>query len=156
MKRSLLLLTALLAPSAWAHSDIKVTDLVLREMLPGVKSTAGYFTLTNHSDKPVALQSITGKMSTRIEIHQHLMENGMMQMQQVNDDIIIKPHQQLVFSPGGYHLMLFKPNKKIKKGEAFKLVLNFKTHKPVTVDGKVVSVLEQQQQQEQKQHKHHH
>jgi copper(I)-binding protein len=153
MKRALLLLTALLAPSAWANNDIQVTDLVLREMLPGVKSTAGYFTLTNHSDKLVALQSVTGKMSTRIEIHEHLMENGMMQMQQVNDDLIIKAHEQLVFSPGGYHLMLFKPNRKIKKGEAFKLVLNFKTHKPITVDGKVVSVLEQQQK---KQHKHHH
>jgi copper(I)-binding protein len=153
MKRALLLLTALLAPSAWANNDIQVTDLVLREMLPGVKSTAGYFTVTNNSDKPVALQSVTGKMSTRIEIHEHLMENGMMEMQQVNDDIIIKAHEQLVFSPGGYHLMLFKPNRKIKKGEAFKLVLNFKTHKPITVDGKVVSVLEQQQK---KQHKHHH
>ncbi len=153
MKRALVLLTALLAPSAWAHSDIQVTDLVLREMLPGVKSTAGYFTLTNNSDKAVALQSVTGKMSTRIEIHEHLMEDGMMEMQQVTDDIIIKSNEQLTFSPGGYHLMMFKPNKKIKKGEAFKLVLNFKTHKPVTVEGKVVSVLEQQQK---KQHKHHH
>jgi copper(I)-binding protein len=136
---------------AWAASGVQVSDLVLREMLPGSKVTAGYFTITNNTDKPVSLRSVSSTLSPRIEIHQHLMAQGMMQMKQFTVDLIIKPHQHLSFQPGGYHLMVFNPTTKIKKGLSFELQLDFKTLPSINAKGQVISVLEQQQNQ----HSHH-
>jgi copper(I)-binding protein len=65
---------------------------------------------------------------------------------------VIEPHKQLVFQPGGYHLMVFKPAEKVKKGLQFEFQLNFKKHPNVVAKGRVITVLEQQQQ---KQHSHH-
>lgn len=143
MKKKWLLLFALLStPSAWA-GDISIDNLFVREMLPGSKITAGYFTLTNNTDKPIALQSVRGKMSSRIEIHNHIMDNGLMKMVEVKDDLVIKPNDSLKFSPGGYHIMVFNPTVKVKKGLAFELVFNFKQAGSKTAMGKVVSVLDE-------------
>ena len=154
-----------LAQSASKHSSTEhghhqqsapmIDKLIVREMLPGAKATAGYFTLTNHSDKAIELTGVSSKAFAKVEIHEHLMEDGMMSMQQVTKNIVIKPHQSVVFSPGGYHLMLFKPSKKIRKGT--NVALDFKFNGATTVEksAKVISVLDQQKQAD-NDHSHHH
>lgn len=153
MKKTVLLLMSLLTPSLWA-SNVNVNDLVVREMLPGSKSTAGYFTLTNHSNKTVTLQSVSATALSRVEVHEHTMNNGVMKMQQVKQGLTIEPHQQLVFQPGGYHLMLFNPQQKIKKGMTLDLTFNFKTEQAIKASAKVVSVLDQHKKATS--HAHHH
>ncbi|MFT5163129.1 MAG: copper(I)-binding protein [Alteromonadaceae bacterium] len=142
-----------LAPAVWAQ-DITITQVFVREMLPGSKVTAGYFTLTNNTHKPVTLQSVTSPLSSRIEIHQHVMKNGLMKMQQVNDAIVIKPDDTLQFQPGGLHLMVFHPTTKIIKSLAFELTFSFKQAQTLIVPGKVVSVLDDPQLTSK--HSHHH
>lgn len=131
----------LFATSTWAKS-IAISNIFVREMLPGSKVTAGYFILANNSDKPIHLQSVSSTLAPRIEIHQHTMENGMMKMAKIDGDIVIKPDDELVFQPGGYHLMIFEPTIKIKKGVSFTLVFNFKDKESMAMQGKVVSVLD--------------
>ena len=93
------------------HHDIQkelmVTDAKIRDFLPAAKSTAAYFTIHNPTDKIVSLKkaSITG--IGRVEIHEHVHKNGMMHMQQV-DFVEVPANQQIVFQPGGFHLMAFE------------------------------------------------
>ena len=138
-----------------AKADVMITDVVVREMIPGTQSTAGYFTLTNHSSQAVSLVSVTSRAFKKVEIHEHVMKDGMMSMQQVQKDIVIEPHQSVKFMPGGYHLMLFNPKQKIRKGT--KVTLEFKLEGAVDVatTAKVISVLEQQKLST-GDHSHHH
>ena len=137
------------------QSNVMINNLIVREMLPGGKSTAGYFTLMNHSDKAIELTGVSSKAFTKVEIHEHVMEDGMMSMQQVSKNIVIEPHQSVKFSPGGYHLMLFKPNQKIRKGTQVALEFTFSGASSKTKDAKVISVLDQQKQAD-SDHSHHH
>lgn len=132
-----------------------LNDIVVREMLPGGKSTAGYFTLVNHSDKTVTITQVQSDLSSRIEIHEHIMQDGMMKMQQVKNGIEIKPHGKVSFEPGGYHLMIFKDKKKIRKGTKFELKLLLSGNQTVGGKGTVVSVLDMQQKSESSHHHHH-
>lgn len=137
------------------HSNVVINDLIVREMLPGAKSTAGYFTLTNHSDKKIAIKAVNSKAFGKVEIHEHQMKDGMMLMQQVKQPIEIAPHQSVKFTPGGYHLMLFTANKKIRKGTEVALEFKFDNGSTVKQSAKVISVLDQQKQS-QNDHSHHH
>ena len=137
------------------HSAAMVSHLIVREILPGAKSTAGYFTLMNHANKPIKLLEVSSEAFAKVEIHEHLMEDGMMSMQQVSKPIVIKPHQSVKFVPGGYHLMLFKPKQKIRKGTEVTLQFKFDGADAVVQKAKVISVLDQQKQSADD-HSHHH
>lgn len=137
------------------QSNVMISNLIVREMLPGAKTTAGYFTLMNHSDKAIELTGVSSKAFTKVEIHEHVMEDGMMSMQQVSKNIVIEPHQSVKFSPGGYHLMLFTPKQKIRKGTQVALDFTFSGASSMTKDAKVISVLDQQKQAN-SDHSHHH
>lgn len=156
---------ASLAQSASTHSSAEhghhqqstpmIDNLIVREMLPGAKATAGYFTLTNHSDKAIELTGVSSKAFAKVEIHEHVMEDDMMSMRQVTKNIVIAPHQSVSFTPGGYHLMLFKPNQKIRKGTQVALEYTFIGAAKSEYKAKVISVLDQQKQAE-NDHSHHH
>ncbi|MFT4927750.1 MAG: copper(I)-binding protein [Phenylobacterium sp.] len=161
---ALFLAPALLAVSSFAAASagqINISDLTVREMLPGSKVTSAYFALTNHSEQPVTLTSVSSALSKRIEIHQHTMKNGLMKMSHVKGGVVIKPHDTLRFVAGGYHLMVFNPLSKVKKGEAVELTFHVKqadaasntVSSTIKASGKVVSVLDEQQAK--KQHHHH-
>ncbi len=153
--KSLITLVAslwLLLPVGNAFAEVMVEDVVVREMLPGSKSTAGYFTLINHTDQTIALESAELTLSDRVEIHEHISANGMMKMQKVEKPLVVKPHYRLTFAPGGYHLMIFAGKKPIKKGMSYQLTLRLSNQQALTLSGKVVSVLDMHQQSE---HAHH-
>jgi len=141
---------------ATVESVVDIQQLIVREMLPGGSSTAGYLTLTNHGDSKTQLVSVTSEAFERIEIHEHTMNDGMMKMQQVTKDIVITPHQSVNFTSGGYHLMMFGPKLKIKKGITVKVTFNFNNQPSVVADASVISVLDQQKQKQQQNHSHHH
>lgn len=158
-----------LAKSASNHSSAKhghhqqstpmIDQLIVREMLPGAKATAGYFTLTNHSQQAIELAGVSSTAFAKVEIHEHVMKDGMMLMQQVTKNIVIEPHQSVSFAPGGYHLMLFTPSQKIRKGTQVALDFTFvgasSGELKVNKNAKVISVLDQQKQTD-NDHSHHH
>lgn len=59
------------------------------------------------------------------------------------------------FSPGGYHLMLFKPSQKVRKGTEVAFAFSFDGASKVKQNAKVISVLDQQKQTD-NDHSHHH
>jgi copper(I)-binding protein len=140
------------------HHDIQkelmVTDAKIRAFLPAAKSTAAYFTVHNPTDKLVSLKkaSITG--IGRVEIHEHVHKNGMMHMQKV-DFVEVPANQQIVFQPGGFHLMAFEPESELKVGEKRKLTLYFDNGDRLFSFVEVVSLKDAFEKKQHSHHNHH-
>ena len=68
--------------------------------------TAAYLTIHNNGVLTERLIKITSPSADTIEIHRSWTdEKGIMRMHPL-DSVDIPPEQQLIFEPGGYHLML--------------------------------------------------
>ena len=88
---------------------IVISSATIRPPLPGRNIAAGYMSVTNHTKTDDKLISATSPISTRVELHTHLNENGVMKMRQV-DGIEIKAGETVELKPGGLHLMMFDVN----------------------------------------------
>ncbi|MBD1580918.1 copper chaperone PCu(A)C [Pseudoalteromonas sp. S16_S37] len=137
-------------------SNLQLNNAKIRQFLPSAKSTAAYFSLANHSDKQRVLKSALISKMGRVEMHEHVHQNGMMRMQQVNE-IAIAAHSSIEFKPGGYHLMAFEPAEELKKDEQLSLTLLFANGEQVTASLQVVSLQDEMQQKghDHSQHNHH-
>lgn len=124
MKKIISLISLMfLAPSAFAL-DVEVNKPYMRELIPGTKVTSAYMTIKNNGDEDIKLVAVSGDVSPRIEIHEHTMKDGMMQMGKL-DSIIIKANDEVTLQPHGLHLMVFNPSSPVKAGEQVNLVLHF-------------------------------
>ena len=88
-----------------ADANIIISDARVRPPLPGQKIAAGYFQLK--SDKADRLVAVTSPVSGRIELHIHIDDNGIMRMRPVKGGIDIPAGKDVIFEPGGFHIMFF-------------------------------------------------
>lgn len=107
----------------------EITPLIIeqgyiRETIPGTTISAAYLTLNNTSNKDITLIGITSEVSEHIELHNHEMNNGLMQMRQVNH-IVIPANEQVVLQPSGLHIMIFNLEKGLKSNEKVNVNLQF-------------------------------
>ncbi|SEJ58382.1 hypothetical protein SAMN05216201_11194 [Pseudomonas linyingensis] len=139
-----LTLAALLAcvlPS-FAH-EYKVGELTIdhpwsRELPPNAPAGAAYFTLHNQGAEADRLIAASSPRAQKSELHTHLQQDGMMKMVQI-PGVDIPTHGEVVFQPGGNHVMLFGLSQPLKAGEQFPLTLEFEKAGKVDVQVKVES-----------------
>ena len=136
------------------QKELMVTDAQIRTFLPASKSTAAYFTIHNPMDKSVFLKKATIRGIGRVEIHEHVHKNGMMHMQKV-ESVELPANQQVVFQPGGFHLMAFEPDHKLKVGEKRKLTLYFDNGDRLYSFVEVVSLKDTFEKPKNSHHNHH-
>ena len=137
-------------------SEIIVNNAQVRDFLPGSNSSVGYLSVVNHGERTITLTKASIEGLGRVEIHEHRHVDGMMKMQKVNS-LEIKPHQQLDFQAGGYHLMVFEPEESLKIGQELKLTLYFSNGDRVFTQAPVVSLASQvdKMPQAEQHHTHH-
>jgi copper(I)-binding protein len=82
-----------------------------------------YLTITD-SGAPTTLVSVSTPIAAQAEMHQSLMQNGMMEMLPVKS-LPIAPGTPITFSPGGYHIMLTGLTQALAAGQSFPLTLTF-------------------------------
>lgn len=103
---------------------IQISDPFIREMPPGAFATASFMTLNNQSDAPIKLMKASSNAAQTVELHTHTNDNGVMQMRQVSFfNIPAKGQTQL--KPGGNHIMLLSPTKKLVAGQKATITLTF-------------------------------
>ncbi len=126
---SVVTLFIVLVTSLYHHlsyaDPVSVMHARINATIPGMPVTGVYFDLRNDSDTVLSLTSVTSKVSNHIEIHEHVMTNGLMKMQEVSEGINIASRDTVHFEPGGYHLMVMNLQKPIKEGEFVELTLHF-------------------------------
>ena len=113
MLRLIVLLCSLVTGSLFA--EIIVTDATVRLLPPGVPNTAAYFSIQNHSDTSQILIGASADFATKAEIHNHILVDDMMSMQQ-QSEVVIQPGESVQFAPGGLHIMIFGLKTPLREG----------------------------------------
>ena len=116
------LLTLLLFTATPAFAEITVKQGWLRALLPN-RPAAGYFELTNQGASDRFL-SATSPAFGKVEIHTHIMNNGVMQMRKLSH-LDVPAHETLHFKPHGLHLMMFDPARPLHQGDQIEVMLVF-------------------------------
>jgi copper(I)-binding protein len=97
-----------------------------------------YVTVTD-SGAPTTLVGASTPIAAQAEMHQSLMQNGMMEMLPVKS-LPIAPATPIKFSPGGYHIMLMGLSHPLSAGQTFPLTLTFGDGRRVTTTVTVQSM----------------
>ncbi len=130
-------LLALATATAIAH-DYKVGAISIdhpwaRASMGMAKAGAAYMVLTNDGSAPDRLVSASAEVSETVELHTHLMEDGVMRMRQVQA-IEVAPGAPSVLEPGGLHVMLIGLKEPLTAGESFPMTLTFEQAGEITVE----------------------
>ena len=139
MKRMLLFVISavffLCGCSAPADEGINVHNAWMRPTAQGGNG-AVYFILQNSSATMDELVSASSNAAESVEVHESSMveDTDVMQMKQIFS-VMLEAGSEVVFEPGGLHVMLVNVNKSLAVGETIELTLHFKNHAdlPVTV-----------------------
>jgi len=123
-----LLLSVFFSLPVLAHhyeaGDLHIGHPWSRETPPNAQTAAVYLTIHNHGGQDDRLLSAETPAAERVELHQHIHQDGLMKMQPVAE-VVISAGETVKFAPGGLHLMLFSPSKHYQDGERFPLTLHF-------------------------------
>ena len=118
------------------YADIAVTNATVRLLPPGVPNTAAYFSIQNDSDKSQILVAASADFATKAEIHNHIMVDDMMRMQQ-QSEVVIQPGETVHFSPGGLHIMLFGLKQPLNEGQSVIFSLQTQEGESISINAKV-------------------
>ena len=105
------------------------------------RASALYFTLENKDEKQAAyLVSASSPAFADVMLHESYEENGMAGMRHLAE-IEIAPKATLEFKPGGYHVMMEKPQDGLKVGDKIEVELGLSNgHKvPMSCEMKSIS-----------------
>ena len=126
--------------SATLADTISVDQAFIRaNPLPG-RHSAGYLHLTNNGPAAITLVSATAPGIGRVELHEHAMTDGVMQMREVEGGFPVEPGETLVLEPRGYHLMLMGVEEELEVGGSLPITLVFEPEGELTVDFPIGSI----------------
>ncbi len=131
----LLIAFAPFIPDAHAEGSIKIEDAWARVTIPS-RPAAGYMVIYNRGDQLDRVVSGTSALVERVEIHTHIMDEGVMRMRRV-DKVDVPGGAEVKFAPGGFHLMMFGLKRALKKGDFLPVTLIFEKAGKVEVEFRV-------------------
>lgn len=134
MKKIILILTFVLGSPLWA-TDIKVESPYVRLLPPSAPTTAAFMKLINSSPKEVKLINASSDCCNLVELHTHIMEDGMMKMRQVKS-ISIPAKANIELKPGSFHIMLIGLKSPLKEESIVKIKLNFDNKETIEIKAK--------------------
>jgi copper(I)-binding protein len=117
---------ALLVFASHAHAaeqGLALSGQWLRVVIPS-RPAAGYFRLSNNSDKAHELVGASSDACGTLTLHESINRGGVDRMVDVKS-VPIPPHGSIVFAPGGYHLMCLSPSPSVKRGSSVAITLYF-------------------------------
>lgn len=135
LRRLAVLLFSLVSSTAVWPADLKVSDAWMRA-LPGEAPGGGYFLLLNRGKQPVVLVGASSAAFGHVMMHRTAQERGVSRMLPV-ETVEVPAEGRVVFAPGGYHLMLILPTRKIAVGERIPVTLEFAGGEKLTAEFQV-------------------
>ncbi|GAB4227683.1 MAG: copper chaperone PCu(A)C [Methyloligellaceae bacterium] len=135
---ALILLTVRLTGASEPGSAVlQVEEAWARPTLGSARNGAVYMVIRNKGAGAVRLTGVRTPASARAEIHRTIQDNGVMRMRPVKEGIEIPANGEVVFKPGGYHVMLLDLTRPLKEGESFPLTLEFAAQRTIEVQVQV-------------------
>lgn len=120
--------------AGWA-ADLRVTDAWIR-LLPGPAPAGGYFVLHNGGAQPAVLVGAASAAFEQVMMHKTSEERGVSRMAHA-ERVEVPAGGRVAFAPGGYHLMLMQPVRKLSSGERIQITLELAGGKKLTADFEV-------------------
>lgn len=114
------------------RAQVLVDDAWVRATVRGQQATGAFMRISTKKD--VKLVEARTQNAGFVEVHQMLMEQGVMSMRPVSG-LLILAGQTVEFIPGGYHLMLMDLKQPVRAGFELQITLVFESK-----DGKRESV----------------
>lgn len=121
--RHLFLFLALLIPTT-GFAQLEFSDAWIKNLPPPVPVRAGYMTIHNPQSRAISIIAIHSDAFASVEIHQTLMQDGMMRMDPV-PNLTIAPGETVQLTPGGLHLMMMQPAQPTRPGEVHRITIKF-------------------------------
>ena len=134
MKKYFLVLWAgilLLAACQPGASQIVVQDAWARPAGAG-ENGAVFLRITNAWPDDDALLTASSPVAAAVEIHRSSIQDGVMSMTP-QERVELPSGQEVVFAPGGLHIMLIDLQQDLKVGDTFAVTLRFENLPPQTV-----------------------
>jgi periplasmic copper chaperone A len=127
----LVLTIAFLLSACGPEKGIQVREAWAR---PGPQGENGaiYFVIENHSSETHELTGVTSDIAEAVEMHESRMSGDVMQMQQLAS-VSLGPGMEVIFEPGGLHLMLIGLRRELKAGDEIELTLQFRNFEDIKV-----------------------
>jgi periplasmic copper chaperone A len=97
-----------------------------------------YLTIRNTGETDDALIAASTDITERVELHQSIVENGLVTMRHV-EELVVPAGGQLVLEPGGHHLMLINPEP-LAEGDTYTLRLTFRESDDLDVEVPVTAI----------------
>jgi periplasmic copper chaperone A len=110
--------------AAPVSEQVTVTVPRARALPPGTPNSGAFMTFHNGGTVEAKLVGAAADVSKTVELHTHVMEDGMMHMRQV-PEILLPPGEDVVLEPGGLHVMLIGLTGTLEDGQRFPLTLEF-------------------------------
>lgn len=123
MKR-MLVGSLFMAMSGAAFAAPAISDAWIPEQPPGAMASAVFLNMTNATDKPEALVKAEAPGFKRVELHRSIEVDGMHKMIE-QKEIVVPAHGETKLAPGGYHIMLIQPEKRLQAGDTLPVTLTF-------------------------------
>jgi copper(I)-binding protein len=141
MLNKLIVLAALLLPACFANAhEYKVGELEIahpwsQELPLNAPTVAAYFVIDNEGKTADRLLSVDSPIAGEAQLHEHIMQNDLMKMQQV-PGVDIPAGGNVTFAPMAYHVMLvnLKDRSLLSDGKRFPLTMHFEKAGDVTVE----------------------
>ena len=113
---------------------LKISAPWARATPKGASVGGGYMKITNTGTAPDRLVGGSADVSSRFELHEMSIDNGVMKMRAMPKGVELKPGQTVEFKPGGYHVMFLGLKQPFEKGGHVKATLEFEKAGKVEVD----------------------
>ncbi len=91
----------------------------------GAKVAGGFMKITNTGTTPDRLVSGSADVSSRFEVHEMAVVDGVMKMRELAKGLEIAPGATVELKPGGYHVMFIELKKPIVQGDVVRGTLVF-------------------------------
>lgn len=122
------------SPMAGREGETPVNNAWIRASVTGDRNAAGYMVVRNRNTESKRLLRVEADgLAQRIELHTHTMVDGLMRMQEV-EAIEVPARGEVIFEPGGFHIMFMGITEGFQEGDIHRLTLYFDTIEPVEVD----------------------
>lgn len=95
---------------------LRVEDPWVREAPPGAETQAAYMKLANDGEQDLILTSVAAPQYANAEFHRMWFEGDRMRME-AQPTLVVPARGEVVLEPGGNHLMLFKPDQRVRSGD---------------------------------------
>ncbi|MBL1436759.1 MAG: copper chaperone PCu(A)C [Rhodobacteraceae bacterium] len=123
--KSILLGAALSLSALPALAEINIQDPYARASSPAARVGAAFMVISNSGDEDDRLISVSSDAAKRIELHTHVITDGVAKMMEVEEGFVVPAHGEVLLQRGGYHVMMMGLTAPFVQGETITLNLVF-------------------------------